>query len=81
MHKTYNELLEILWDTNGYDDVSESRSRILNLFQNLANTSSNTEDFEKKIEYLRVVISDLPEKEIKFFEDVLKIYKSKSQES
>ncbi len=80
MNKVQNELLAILWDTNGYNTKSESQARLLSLFQNLMNISLNIEDFERKVERLRNIIISLPEVEIKLFEDMLNQYKDENDE-
>lgn len=80
MNKVQNELLAILWDTNGYNTRSESQARLLSLFKNLMNISLNIEDFEKKVERLRNIIISLPEVEIKLFENMLNQYKEENDE-
>ena len=80
MNKIQNELLMILWDTNGYKTKDESKTSLLNLFQTLMNISSNVKDFERKVERLRNVIISLPEDEVKLFEDMLNQYKEDSDE-
>jgi len=80
MNRVQNELLAILWDTNGYNTKSESQARLLSLFQNLMNISLNIEDFERKVERLRNIIISLPEVEIKLFEDMLNQYKDENDE-
>jgi hypothetical protein len=74
-----NELLVILWDTNGYSNKKESEKRMLDL---LNNASKIHTDFtlDRKLDHFRVTINNLPEKEQEFFEKMVKKFKELKNE-
>ncbi len=79
MEKIRNELLHILYDTNGYNNKNESQNRMLKLFNNLQQINSNNKNFKEKIENLRSTINQLPQNEIDFFEEILKKYEGEKK--